>query len=172
MPNGLCDPNISLAHCVSEIFAKKCRSPKICPISCMKVSTCSFLDCVNIFGYIISLCRPGSGKKALAKVHPPLELQLSELLMNSSKSQTSLVSVNRTGEASPHNNNASPNSERISDFAAYTFSKYAIETSLKRHLKVTFSPQSGINPSDASSTSSAGDRLSGDNCPREFVEQI
>jgi len=43
---------------------------KMCPISWVIVSTCSFRDCSNISGKISSVCRPESGKKALASVHP------------------------------------------------------------------------------------------------------
>src|SRR5262249_51645710 len=125
---------------------------------------------VNILGYTTNWCRPASGKKALANTHP-LMSQLSDGLTTISKSQASLFSVNLTGTASLQARMASPSNLLISILAASGFVNDLIDLSRKRHRSVMPFVQSGINPSDASTTISSGDRPLGVACPRGSVSQ-
>lgn len=164
-------PKTSLGQAVSLTFAKKCRKPKTWPNSWMSVSICSFRDWLNILGYIVNACRPASGKKALANVHPP-PLHLSVRCITISKSHTSVCSVNRIGQESPHAIRASPINIRRAAFAASGRWKLRMEFSLNRHLRFAPCCQSGINPSLASSLISSGERFRGVAYPRLSVIHI
>lgn len=140
-------------------FSKKMPQPEYMPqfmFNCLQL----FFFCLFEKGRIyIEGIYPAPGKNAEASTQP--ESSQSLLCIEISKSQASRTSRNRTGRASPHAFIASPKSFLIPFLAATGFLKKLLNDLLNRQFNVTFLSHNGINPSVASTTSSARFLFSG-----------